>query len=357
MKTNCWLALLFAGCAVIFSACQKEISYDDLTPSPRYDSITVVGSIVSWNYDNMDQFLWKSDEVYNYDITGNKTMILFRDSSSNGLNIYTETFNYDNQKRLVHFITTNRQGYFSDINFSYASNGNLDKSVIKMLDGQMVENHFSHATVNNNKVITMFDTSMIGGRYTYYRPQKIKYTFNSGNMIVRQEDIKTGPHKEPGNWYRDTFDYKFGYTPTGNVDKMTMEYTFVSNTINTPHVRDSVAFIRQSKSAALFDSYQFIYKNLYWFSFSDFANNSFANTMVHNAFYPHYLYYFKEPLETVEYHTSVSPAAYHSVSRGHFQNTFDSEGRLVKSIYPKYFANQAWGKQEIWYEYVRLRKQ
>jgi hypothetical protein len=114
--------------------------------------------------------------------------------------------------------------------------------------------------------------------------------------------------------------------------------------------------MRQAKSAALYDSYNFIYKNLYWFSFSEFANSSFANTMVHNSFYPHYLYYFKEPVEKIEYHTSVFPAAYHSVSTGIFENVFDDDGRLIKSVYPKYFANQAWGKQEIEYEYVRVRK-
>ena len=350
------LGLLIVICSILFlGACQKELFYDGVS-QPRYDSLTLVHSVISINYDVDDQFLWKSEELYTYDEQAKKTLVLIKDSTANGSETYTETFSYDANKRLVSFENTRTAGYFSRLDFVYASNGDLQKAIYSLRDGRKLENHFQHASVNNNKVVTMFDTGMIGGRHTYYRPQLIKYTFNASNQLLGQVDMKTGPHKLQSNWYRDTFDYKFGYTPDDNLDRMTMEYTFVSNGINTPHVRDSVAFIRQAKSSALYDSYNYIYKNLYWFSFSEYTNNSFANSMVHNSFYPHYVYYFKQPLLTIEYHSSVYPKVYHSVAKGLFQNDYDEEGRLVKSVYPKYFANQAWGKQLIEYDYIKLRK-
>ena len=353
MKTALQLTLLFS--TVILGSCQKELVYSDIS-QPQYDSLSLVSAVTTVNYDVDDRFLWKSEQLYSYDEPGGTTVVRFRDSSANRINTYTETFTYDNNKRLTGFTTTNKLGYYSAIDFRYAGNGNLDKAVIHLLNGELMENSFNHSSVNNNKVITMFDTSKMGGRYTYYRPQILRYTFNSSNQIINQLDVKTGPHKSEGNWLRDSVEYKYGYTPDQDMNKMTIEYTFVSNGINTPHVRDSVVFIRDLMHTALYDTYRLIYQNLYWFSFSEYLNNSFASTMVHNSFYPHYVYYYKQPVKKIEYHSSVSPAAYRSQSNGIFENYYDSESRLIKSTYPKYFANNTWGKQLIEYEYLKMRK-
>jgi hypothetical protein len=351
MKANLPLIIISS---VLLTACQKEIFYTDISKETD-DYIHLVSAVRSTNYDVHDKFLLSSLQQYTYDTLANKTIVYFKDSSENGVNIYTETFSYANNK-LATFKTSNRFGYYSGVDFVYDKNGNPEKAVIHLHNGELMENSFHHTTVNNNKVITMFDTSMLGGRYTYYRPQVISYTFNKSNLLVSQLDIKTGPHKAEGNLLRDTFLYRYGYTPDMNMNRMTMEFTYISNGVNTPHVRDSVAFFRDNKSSALSDTYNHIYKNLYWFSFSEFLNNSFANTMVHNSFYPHYVYYRKQPLRKMEYHHSVFPAGYRSHTEGYFENYYDEDERLIRSVYPKYFANSTWGKQEIEYEYVTMKK-
>jgi hypothetical protein len=353
-KTISLLFIIFTSC-LLFIACQKEIYYEDIKP-PHYDSLTLVRSVVTRNYDKSDQLLWKSDEHYTYDESGNKTFVSFKDSSENGTNSYTETFNYDNNKRLSSFETTNRLGYFSQVDFLYAPNGNLDKVVFHLLNGQILENTFLHSSVNNNHVITMFDTSKLGGRHTYYRPQIVKFTFNASNLLIRQVESETGPNKSPANWFRDTFDYKFNYTPEQDMKNMTVNYTFVSNSMNTPYTRDSVEFYRTSSDNALFNTYQYLYKNLYWFSFSEYVNNSFANSMVHNSFYPNYVYYYKQPLEKITYYSAVSSPFYSTNFTGNFQNSFNNQQQLMRSVYPKQFANQQGGIQEIEYEYLRKRK-
>src|SRR5687768_15810669 len=201
MKTATQLTILFS--TLILSSCQKEIVYSDIS-KPQYDSLSFVSAVTTVNYDVEDRFLWKSEQLYTYDEPGGITVVRFKDSTANGINVYTETFTYDNNNRLAGFKTTNSRGYYSAIDFSYTGNGNLDKAVIHLLNGELMENSFNHSSVNNNKVITMFDTSMIGGRYTYYRPQILRYTFNNSNQIIHQLDVKTGPHKSEGNWLRDS---------------------------------------------------------------------------------------------------------------------------------------------------------
>jgi hypothetical protein len=353
MKTAVYLTLLFT--TLVLGACQKEMNFVDVT-QPQYDSLSLVSTVTAINYDVNDNFLWRSEQLYKYGEPGGRTVVRFRDSTQNSIHIYTETFTYDDNKRLRRFETTNTPGYYSAIDFSYSGNGNLDKAVIYLLNGEQVENAFNHSSVNNNKVLTMFDTSLIAGSYTHDKPRIVRYTFNSDNQIISQLEVTTGPQKSQGNWLRDSFEYKYGYTAGQDINKMTLDYTFVSNGINTPHVRDSVAFFRDTRHTALYDTYRFIYKNLYWFSFSAYGNNSFASSMVHNSFYPHYVYYSKQPVRKIEYHSSVSPAAYRSQSNGFFENLYDREGRLIKSTYPKYFANNTWGKQLIEYEYMKVRK-
>ena len=121
-------------------------------------------------------------------------------------------------------------------------------------------------------------------------------------------------------------------------------------------VKDSVTFLRDSMGSELYDSYRMIYKNLYWMSFSEYVNNSFARSMVHNVFYPNYLYYFSNALNRIEYVSSVNMPGYSRTTIGNFSNSFDTTGRLVKAEYPKPFANGYGGTQTIQYSYIRIPK-
>src|SRR5690349_9312179 len=196
MKTNHRILMLICSSA-LFAACQKELHYDDIS-TPRFDSVNLVRLVKTSNYDQNDALLWSSQELYTYDDAGGKTLVLIKDSSANGISTFTETFHYDNQKRLVSFESTSLDGYYTGVTFQYASNGQLDKAVFDLANGEQLVNNFRHTTENNNKVITMFDTSMLGGRYTAYRPEVIKYTFNGSNQLLRQLEAETGPNKSGG---------------------------------------------------------------------------------------------------------------------------------------------------------------
>jgi len=353
MKTNGFVisipCILFA-----LTACQKEIRYTDFD-NPVYDSLTVLKSVQTTNYNKDSVFLWKTTEVYDYEDKDHRITIDYRDSTTQGVAVYQEIFSYDNNQ-LTSFQTTNPARYYTRIAFQYLANGNLDKAIYYLTTGETRENNFTYSNVNNNTVITMYDTVKLGVKYTAYRPQVIKYTFNASNQLVRQLESETGPNKTPENALRDTFDYRFNYDAASNVKSMTVDYSFVSNSINTPFLRDSVAFTRESKGKELSDLYQNIYKNLYWFAFSEYPNNSFANAMVHNSFYPNYVYYLRNAMQRIDYWNAISEPTYTRLQTGIFQNVFNSSGQLIRAVYPRPFANQYDGREELEYTYVRVRK-
>jgi hypothetical protein len=353
MKTKCCSISLVV---ILLASCQRELSYPEFSPGPPpppADSVTLVGRVITTNSDKDDNFLWQSTQHYTYDFAGRKSVISFSDSSSQSVSNYTETFSYDTRNRVTSFETTSKNVYFKKAEFFYHANGDLQKAVFHLINGEMLENTFKYSTTNNGKTITLFDTSKIGGRYSGYRPQVVSYTFDPSDRLVRQLEAETGPNKTAPYLLKDTFDYKFSHNGF-DVNTMTLNYSYVSNGVHTPVVKDSITFLRDNKGSELYDSYRMIYKNLYWLSFSEYVNNSFASSMVHNAFYPNYIYYFSNALTRIEYVSSVNLPVYTRTTTGDFTNTFDGEGRLVKAVYPKQFANAYGGKQTLEYSYIKM---
>ena len=339
-------------------SCQKGLTNDPLpTVPPVADSVVLVKSILGEGYDSNDKLIGRGTETYDYDTLLNRTVVTHRDSSSSGIESYTETFQYNTGKQLSQYSSTQANAYVTKIDFTYDGSGNISKAVITDRLVGSVDCLFKVTTQGTNKMVSMYDTSGKGKENYDFRPLITHFTFDADSKLVRLHEYSTYADKSRPHWFEDTIDVTVAYDGNNNASKTIFKYDLTAASF-PQHIYDSVLLSRETTDKALANSFLAIYRNLYWFYTAETINASFSGAMVHNTFvYPHYLYYAGAPMKTAERWTSYPPApAVIDYAKGTMTNTYNSAGQLSSTTYPKGFGNKYDGKNTLAYSYVKIKK-
>src|SRR5438128_1316644 len=144
MSINRTSFTLSAFAFIIFCSCQKELSGlpDEITS----DSVTVIKSVRSVNYDDQNQLRFAKQENYLYDSFRRKTTVSIVDSSPYyNERRFSETFTYDNNGRLTLFeSTTTDRISCNKMEFTYRPNGDIEKVLLHYNSGNIIENLFTY---------------------------------------------------------------------------------------------------------------------------------------------------------------------------------------------------------------------
>ncbi|MEO5683111.1 MAG: hypothetical protein ABIQ88_10755 [Chitinophagaceae bacterium] len=352
MPKLCAYIFLFVSLQCCIS-CKKEYSNEQ----PFIDTdLTLVKTVKALHYDTSGAFYTAEIQTFSYDKSLNRCTAAITDSGKNvpgGLQQWTETFQYDDQNRLAQFISTSAYQAAAQINFMYGASGDIVKAVIRnQWLGNTVECLFNSSSINGQKLITMYDTS--GNYYSNAdtRPQVTKYTFDAAGRLMR-ETVYYTVFKRPQNWLEDTTDIKMFYDGNNYMSRQVTNYAYRFSQVSsvTDYARDSTVFTREGSNPAIQNTFEYIYKNMSWFSISE-NPAGFANAL--NLGEASYL---GTPLKTAEYWKSYPPnPATLDHALGTYQNVFDAKGLLSNAVYPKRFANQYGGTTEIWYTYTNVKK-
>lgn len=355
MRTFCAFVcgLLFLQC---FISCQKQLSFN--SPSiPADDSVTLVKTILGTNYDSSGVFLSQEWQTFTYDKSLNRTVVDLTDSdrySPGQVQQYTAIFQYDAANRLSQYTSTGGVEPAARIDFTYSSTGDITTTAIQdNWIGETIECNFNTTTQNGQKIITVYDTS---GTYTSAsdtRPEISKYTFDASNRLVN-ETIYYTFYRTPQNLFEDTLTTNYFYDSNNFIFKVTDRDSYHSSPDNPPPVviTDSTLYTGEGNNTALRNSFLYVYKNMYWLNISEFSTG-FANA-INKSGLVHYANASIKNGESWQF-SPPDPVA-QDYETGIFQNTFDSNGLLVKSVYPKNFANKYGGRTEISYTYIKIKK-
>jgi len=350
MRKLCAFIFLF-GLLQYCISCKKEYSTENRTPA---DSLLLVKTARIVYYDATDAFEHQQRQVFTYDKALQQTVVNITDSAAagaGGSESWVETFSYDNKDRLTRFTSTSAQQPASAIDFTYDAQGELQLAAIQhQWLNKTVYCQLRSNTQNGQKTITMYDTTGAFLSNTDTRPQITRYRFDSNNQLM-QETLYYTVFKRPENHFEDTTDVRSFYDNTGYLSKQVLNFAYRFSQVSTvtDYAKDSTLYTREGTRTEVRKSFMYIYKNLYWFSISEFASG-FANALNLGA-----ATYGGPALKTAELFHSYppNPAVLEHVS-GNFQNTFDSKGLLTRANYPKRFGNANGGRMEVWYTYTRL---
>jgi hypothetical protein len=346
----CFLLLQF------FASCQKQLSFTD-TVTAAGDSLTLIKTINTINYDSNDVFDWAASETFTYDSLLNRTVVNLVDSGAyiNGqVQRYTEIFQYDAQHRLSQYTSDGTVEPAVQIDFVYNTSGDLAKTVMQdRWVGGTVVCGYNTSTAGGAKTITVYDTSGIYNSLADTRPEISKYTFDAGSRLVN-ETIYYTYYRVPKNLYEDTLTTNFFYDNNNFIYKVTDRDSYHSSPNNPPPVvtTDSALYTAEGSAVELRNSFFYVYKNMYWLNISEYSTG-FADAINKGGLLP----YGGAAIKTGEYWTFEPPdVTVQDHQLGNYQNTFDAHGLLVKSVYPKNFAINDGGKAEVSYTYTKIKK-
>jgi hypothetical protein len=355
MRTFC----AFVFCLLFlqfFISCQKQLSFNGPV-TPAGDSVTMVKTIAGIIYDSSDVFMSEEWQTFTYDKSLNRTTVELADSdrySPGQVQRYTATFQYDAASRLSQYTSTGGFEPAAQIDFTYGSSGDISK--ISLQDnwvGQTFDCNFTTSTQNGQKLIMEYDTSGLYNGAADTRPEISKYLFDTDGRLVN-ETIYYTFYRLPENLFEDTLTTNFFYDNNNFIYKVTDLDSYHSSPSHPPSVvtTDSTLYTSEGSNAALRNSFFYIYKNMYWLNISEFGTG-FANAINKGGL----LYYGSSAIKTGEsWQFSPPDPAVQDHHMGIFQNTFDASGLLVKSVYPKNFANKYGGKSEVVYTYTKIKK-
>jgi hypothetical protein len=355
MRTFCAFICLFLS-VQYFISCQKELRFDD--PSiPPGDSLTLVKTIRAIDYHSNDVFLYEERQVFNYDKSLNRTVVEIADSdryNPGQLKRYTATFQYDAGDRLSQYITTGGYEPATQIDFAYNTAGDISKTTMRdQWVGKTIDCYYGTTTQNNQKTIMVYDTSGVYNANADSRPEISKYIFDASNRLVN-ETIYYTIHRQPQNWFVDTFETKYFYDNNNFINKVITTNAYRPNPDNpaTIYWRDSAQYTSEGNTAALRNSFLYVYRNMYWLNISEYGTG-FANAINKGYLLP----YSGQASKTGEYWKSDPPdPAVQEHALGTYQNTFDANGLLTGAVFPKKFANKYGGKTELFYTYTKIKK-
>ncbi|HTL07021.1 MAG TPA: hypothetical protein VL307_02150 [Chitinophagaceae bacterium] len=350
MRKLCAFIFLF-GLLQYCSSCKKEYSTENRTPA---DSLLLVKTARIVYYDASDAFDHQQRQVFTYDKTLHQTIVDITDSGAavpGGTSSWTERFIYDSKDRLSRFTSSSLEQPASAIDFTYNAQGELELAAIQhQWLNRTVYCQLSTTVQNGQKTIVMYDTTGAFLSNTDTRPQITRYRFDGSNQLL-QETLYYTVFKRRENQFEDTTDIRSYYDNAGFLSRQVLNFAYRFSQVSpvTDYARDSTIYTREGNRTEIRKTFMYIYKNLYWFSISEFASG-FANAL--NLGSPTYG---GPALKTGELFHSYppNPAVLEHVNAT-FQNTFDSKGLLLSASYPKRFAIGNEGKIEVWYTYTRL---
>jgi len=344
-----------------FTSCQKELSLEP--PSNRQqDSLTLVKTIESIYYDEFDVFMAKLSEQYIYDSILNQTVVNFTDSGSYvsppQVTRYTETFQYDGNDKLVQFTSTSPYHPISKLDFVYDASGELAKTVMdNQYIARAIVTQFSTAMVNNQKVVSSYDTTgwqipAPSGRIDS-RPEICRYTFNDKNQLVKRSLYSTS-FKEPSSLFKDTTIDVNMYNSNGYFAGSNTSFSYFSfPAAPAPFVTyQELSYTREGNSAVLLNSLMHIYRSVYWYTIDEYYNG-FADALNSFTFGTHLGPPINSGTLFFSDHTNPSSDVHEA---GQYQNSFDSKGLPVRIITPKKFGNKYGGRMEASYTYTAIKK-
>ncbi|MFT3933391.1 MAG: hypothetical protein QM726_07250 [Chitinophagaceae bacterium] len=339
-------------------SCQKQLNYDLSGPS-QGDSLVLVKTIYGEMYDSSDAFLQSERQTFTYDSILNRTVVEIADSSTYSPGVvekYTVTFQYDAANRLSKFTTTGGYEPVAQMDFNYGSSGDLVKLtmqnnwVSKTFDIQ-----FSTSIQNGQKTITVYDTNSIRNSYTGgdTRPEISNYKFDENNRLIT-ETIAYTYYTPRKNWYQDTFELKYNYDNNNFISGRRYKdsyYNAENNGFLVVNI-DSLIYTAEGSNAALMNSFLYVYKNMFWLNISEYSTG-FSNAINKGDFQDNS----SAAIKTGEHWSFVppDPVAQNHYS-GFYNNSFDANGLLIKSVYPKNFGNKYGGKNVVYYTYTKIKK-
>jgi hypothetical protein len=217
--------------------------------------------------------------------------------------------------------------------------------------GKTIECFFTNTVQSGQKTITMYDSSGSSNNGSDERPEITKYTFDAGSRLINQALYSTA-YVYPQNHYADTLETKLFYDNNNFIFKVTDKFVYHPNGTDPFTSLDSALYAGEGSNMELRNSFFYIYRNMYWLDISEYSSG-FANSINKGDLLP----YTGSPVKTAEYWTFYPPdPAAQDHQQGLFQNTFDANGLLVKSVYPKNFGNKYGGKTEFFYTYTKIKK-